>query len=215
MTEPDYSVIEAETKRHMIDAYWDDVAERVEYLNELVKRGRFTEALTLCSTYLDGVASVLAPAGSKNGPAFCAALVAHEDSPYFSLIHPLQAIRETGRLGGDWPAISSKLATVFPGRQYDLHTEADFMAAVKGSLSASECALLAPELWRASLAGIAYYWIRNPAVHELGGASTIGFSTSYYLGKPVASMSLPEFMPVLRKMIAAARANSHAKGAWP
>lgn len=151
MVNPNYDAIATETKRLLIEAYWDDVAERVEYLDELVRRGRFTEALTLCATYVDGLAGVLGAPGTKNGPAFCAALRAHEPSPYFALIHPLQAIRETGSMGGTWPVISSRLSSVFPGPDYQLLSEEDFTAAVRGSLTPVELAELVPELWRASL----------------------------------------------------------------
>lgn len=215
MTEADYGGIEAETRKQLIDAYWDRVLERIAFLDRLVDQGRYPEALTLCLVYLDGVAHSLAGPSEQNGVAFTAALIAHETVPFFALIHPLQAIRETGKMKGFWPDISHRISTVYPGPVYPLLNEADFLGSVSGMLSVGELKALGRQLWKGTLAGVVYTWMRNPAVHELGGANTIGFSATTLGGKPVSTLSLQDLKPVLKSMLEAARAKSHATGQWP
>lgn len=210
-----YEAISETTKAVYIDAYWDAVDARIDFLNQLYESGRQSEAMTLCAIYLDGVAGALAPPGTKVGIAFCRALSQHEPAPYFSLIHPLQLIFELRRVGKSWTQILQKLEKAFPGPSYMLMTESAFQQSTLALLTPTEYATLKPEVYRGSLASVAYNWIRNPAVHKLGGSNRIEFSSTTYNGAAVSSMGFAELMPTLRAMASAARANSHVKGVWP
>ena len=62
----DASLPESE-RRALIDAYWDEVEDRVRFLDALVEGGRYHEALTLCSSYLDALVQNLAAASYITG----------------------------------------------------------------------------------------------------------------------------------------------------
>jgi hypothetical protein len=207
--------IEEDTKRYNIRAFWDEFDIRIAFLDELVRMGRFHEAFTLCVTYLDGVSAYLAGDGVKNGLAFCQALADHEDRPYYSLVHPLQFIRAAEKLNGPWPGIAKKLDQHFDGPIYTLLTGPHFVSTVTPLMTAVELGEIRSNLWRGTLGAVVDYWIRNPYVHRLGGVSTISFGQSTWNGQPCSSISLPELVPVLRRMTSAARIKSDSEMTLP
>jgi hypothetical protein len=207
-----YAAVEASTISILSDAYWEQFEERVAFLDTLVAQGRDHEALTLCIVYLDGLAHTLAEPDSKNGVSFCTALAMDEPEPYFALIHPLQLIRATKKMASKWQLISAKLASSFPAPSYELFGQTTFLATIRHVLDPTELAEIETELWRGTVAAIAYGWVRNPTVHELGGSAFIEFSQTTYDGKRVPSLTYATLADRLKPLAAAARAQAKDAG---
>jgi hypothetical protein len=221
VTTPDvYEAIKQASLERIINDWWDKFEGNIDFLADLVKMGREHEAIILCAAYLDGVGGALAPSGAKNGPSFCDALSKHEKSPYLSLVHPLQMIRAAGKSaalkpGGVWQNIESKLQARFPGPTFELLPQADFITQVTPILTSQELGDVRANLWKGTIAGVVYEWIRNPAIHELGSTPTLSFGQTGYHGFPVPSINLDFLVPVLRRMTKTARAKSIATRSLP
>ena len=63
------------------------------------------------------------------------------------------------------------------------YTEDEALALVDKLLDKKEMAKLRRNLWRGTLAALAYEWFRNPAVHELGGIKSFTFEEITFKGE--------------------------------
>lgn len=209
LTDADAPHAEAE-RRALIDAYWDEVEDRVRFLDLLVESGRYHEALTLCASYLDALVQNLAAASYITGAAD-AAPVTPADDPFLALVHPLQVMRLAAQMGEHGPTMAERLAIEFPGPQYPLLSRDEFTPLVRALLPAAEAGQVEGVMWKGTLAYIAYDFIKTQAQLRLAAGPRRGTED----GRVVQMLSVPELVSVLRSMIAEARARSHATGSWP
>ena len=196
-----------------ISAYFDELEHKIEALTNLTNEGYRDEALTLCLVYIDGLAQRLCWPSERNGVNFVKALTEHTNDVEMGLIHPLQLIRVLDSLKAKWKPVSTAVRTTFPGPAYDLLLPGHLITAVAGVLSSVQRADLTREMWRGTIAAVAYYRMRNPAVHALG-ASTHSFSNTRYAGNPAQQLDLARLQRAARDLVAEARLRSETSGEW-
>jgi hypothetical protein len=205
---------DAAAKLHMMAAFFVEAEGRVDFLEHLVKDEHYQEALTLCLTYIDSFANLLFWPRTKVGLNFVEALSTYEPSVYFARIHPLQLIRSTARMRGEWKARSERLALVFPGPPWILRTAPDFLSILHGTLLPDDVTHLTRELWRGTVGHIAYQLLRNPSIHAFGSASSVAFSDTYHDDQWAGLFGIDRLLPALRAMLAEARRRSMASCQW-
>jgi hypothetical protein len=161
------------TKHTFIDAFFKYHRRRAERLIEVWEQGHQDDALTLCCCYLDGLASMAYPTSDRSLFNFVTLLREHGQQIELSLCSPLALVRWMRKQSGWREKAAGKLETAFGPGITKLVTEADLAVSVQAHLSRQDAQRMLPELWRASVAYIAYERLRNPFVHQLGGPGAV------------------------------------------
>jgi hypothetical protein len=200
-------------KMFFISEYFNQEEKNLSFLPILFQDGHPDEAMTLCLVYIDRYAQKLLWPGDKSSKNFVDALVTLGGDPILALVHPLQAIRRFKKMKSPWwQQIAAGLETVFPGPNYELQAQPDFLANLAPHFSRNELHKVKGELWRTTIAAVAYYWLRNPSVHGLGPGQNTSFSGSTYEGKPVPNLDLKRLHDAAAKLLAELRRRSEKTG---
>jgi hypothetical protein len=179
-----------------------------------VARGRDTEALTLCLTYIDSFAQLLQWPCQGVGQNFVETLWRHDSQPFLSLVHPLQMIRAIDAMAAPWRSRAATLRILFPGPRYELVSRPDFLDSIAVNFTSADLTDVRRELWRGTIAAVAYYWMRNPSVHGFGSSSSLSFGDTKCRGIDAPQLNLQVLESPLRSMIEEARARSFAACEW-
>jgi len=143
-------------KRSVITSFFDDAEARVAFLDELADTGHEPEAMTLCLVYIDRFAQSLCWPSASTGRNFVDALIQFGGEPLMALAHPLQAARAFGAMKTPWKALAERIAGAFPGPSHEVVPIPTFEQALAEHVTTAELAQLKPELWRATIANVAY-----------------------------------------------------------
>lgn len=81
-------------------------------------------------------------------------------------------------------------------------------------LKAHELAWIKSELWRGTLAAIAYSRLRIPSVHGFRSVDAVSFEGTTFRGEPVPDIDFEMLHARLRRIAAAARELSLSSGKW-
>lgn len=200
---------------HHIEAYWDDVQERVLFLMQLMEAGRHREALTLCATYLEAVAHALVSMRADRDDSFEDEVEERSSDPYLILVHPLQLVRVAATIEGLAPQSVRTLSEIFPGPELTLLHREEAITVIRASLDDHEAALVERVLWKCSIAYVLYDFLRSQSFKRREGARSIGLGATPHEGPPVQGLSVPELVGLLQGMVAEARARSHTTGMLP
>lgn len=205
---------DATAQNAAITEFFSIANDRVDFIEELINRGRYPEALILCVSYLDAFAQWLYWPRQGVGENFATALADYELEPFLALVHPLQFSRSLAKLKEPWKSRATVVETVFAGPDYDLMTRIDFMSAVSKLFDADELRQLESELWRGTVGAIAYELLRNPSVHTFAGNWSVGFESTYWNGAWAGLFGIDRLLPPLRAMVEEARVRSLSSGQW-
>jgi hypothetical protein len=188
-------------------SYFSIEGERLEFLPRLFEDGHSDEAMTLCLVYIDRYAQLLLWSCDKSnrrlsGKKFVNALVTFGGDPILALIHPVWVIRQFKKKS-ELQQIACRLKKIiFPGPNYELLIEPDFLAKLATSgLSSTELDQVKPELWRGTIAAVAYYLLRNPSTHKLGAVLNTSFAGSTYGGEPVPDLNFKRLHNAAAKLL--------------
>lgn len=204
----------AACKSQFIAAFFDSAEERAAYLDTLHTGGRPAEALTLCLAYIDSFSQWLFWPRYQTGRNFVEALVQHGGDPGFALVHPMALIRAFEIMKDRWKGFAARLRALFPGPTYSLRAQSDFLKEVAVDFTPAECKELEAELWRGTIANVAYTHLRNPSIHAFRGAAEISFDGTTHEGRPVSPISFSRLHRALLRLVAEARTRSTANNQW-
>ncbi len=189
-----------EAKLEFINAFHEEADEKIDFLVWLNNEKHQQEALTLCLIYIDSFSQWLCWPSSGSGKNFVKAIVGFGGNPLMGLVHPLSAIRSLKMLSPEiWGPISNQIQNVFPGTAYELISEDDFLEQLKLTLTSEQFKTLKSECWRATLAAIAYYSLRNPSVHSFG-ALELSFSSTTYRGENIEGMGFTVLHKIVKNL---------------
>ncbi len=205
----------AAVQAEIIDAYWDDVDERVAYLTALLGAGRHNEALTLCATYLEAVAHALVSTNAVASDQFADELEEHASDSYLTLVHPLQLVRMSAQINGLSPSALHGLAATFPGPEHTLLHREQALDIVHATLAYTDASLVERSIWKGTIAYVVYDFIRTQSFRRREGVRTIGLGTAFREGASMQGLAVPELVSLLQSMVAEARARSHSTGHLP
>jgi hypothetical protein len=199
----------------LIDAYWDEVQDRVNYLPSLMEAGRYSEVMTLCATYLEGVAHALVSTAAREETALASEAEAHASDPFLSLVHPQQLVRVATQLMGISAATAKGFAMIFDAQEPRLLFEDQAVDIVRATLPPSEATMVERVMWKCTVAYIIYDFMRCQAYERKGGVSKIGLGAAFYEGESVQGLSVQELVGLLHGMVTEARTRGRARGWLP
>ena len=201
-------------KRDFINSFHDNADKRIAFLPRLLADGHRAETMTLCLSYIDSFSQWLQWPSDKSGKNFVDAVVSFGGNSFMGLVHPLQAIRAFKRLNPFWIGIATQIEGIFPGPEYELQSQDDFLAELASHLSKENLTQVVAEYWRTTIAAIAYYQLRNPSIHSFGAGSDISFSSTTYQGSSVPALDFKRLHSVATNLHSELRRRSEKTGQW-
>lgn len=202
-----------EAKMYFIKAYLDELDAKIERLGAMADAGYKDEALTLCLVYVDGLAQRLSWPSDKSGENFVNCLSSYASDTELGLVHPLRLVRALDAMKSKWQPIKAAVQSAFPGPGYDLLRPSEVSEALAHSLTPFQRRDLEREMWRGTIAAVAYFSMRVPAVHALG-ASDHSFSSTTNAGQPALSINLPRLQKAAHDLAKEMRRRSEANSEW-
>jgi len=167
----------------MIEAGFNDLQRRAEFLLRLREAGFEEEALLLCCCYIEAMGNLYFQGGGKQSN-FYRILKSFGGEEVLIYIHPKQLWIDFIS-DKNFRQIGKKSGVTLRKAENRLYTEEETITLVANLLNKEEMTKLKKNLWRGTLAALAYEWFRKPAVHELGGAKSFSFEKTIFKGKPV------------------------------
>ena len=206
---------ETQAKLQFLEAFHNDLDNKVQFLREMYDEGHQDEAVAICCVYIDGIGKYLYWPEERSSFNFVRALREHGNQPHFDRVHAVVLIRWLSRAKGRRRrALGRKLDELFPSDRDRLYEENDFVQRVEQSLTSSELALLRQELWRGTLAWVAYNRMRKPFVHELRGYGAVVFDSTTLDGLAVPPIEFGSLHTALSAIAQHARQLSLSTGKW-
>lgn len=202
-----------EAKRQSIRAYFEEIENRVRFLDELYATDHRQEALLLCCCYIDGLASGLYGPRGGSQERFVRVIREHGGNELLNQVHPVKLriwLKSTAptRLQD----LREPLADLLSGRE--LVPEDEFCTHLATRITASQLAQLRPQLWRGTLASLAYEQLRSTLVHQLSAPDAIDFSLTTFRGERAPSVDFKQLRPVLGRVLETIKARSIEMGKW-
>ena len=201
-------------KRIFIEAFLDNLDQKIRFLDELVEQGHGDEARLLCTTYLDGLANWLYLGRFGSAQNFSRLLADHGGEIVLALVVPESLIEELpwgSAPKGARVAIKAACRSLPPNEAL---TSAELMDALRATLSPEHAAWLEREVWRGSVANAVYARIRSRGVHWLGAAQALVFSKTSFQGRPLPCADFEMLMQALRRVFASAKELSLRTNKW-
>ena len=153
---------------------FDRAERRCCFLKELYDSDHKKEALLLCLCYIDGLACYGWPEIRGSKRRFVHVLARHGGDATLADISPSWLLRALRQLKS-YKALAGEIEPVLGGVEGRLHQPNEILNLLRPDITADEVKRLSKELWRGSLAAIAYEELRCALVHELFAVDGIRF----------------------------------------
>lgn len=203
--------MQASAKQQLIQSFFAAFEQRIKRLPELCKSFP-DEAFTLCLVYIDRLASGHFDGGpGQNRSNFSRALKQLSGNALFGMIHPFQVKELTQPYG----ASATSFIKSVTGRQPNALFGGDELVTEirKSSLLDVEKDKLIENLWRASIANIAYDYIRVAEVHGPGSGG-LSFDEIWYQGHTGIALDFETFYRALGQIFERIKEVSVTTGHW-
>lgn len=182
----------------MIKSFFNKFSERIERLQQLKSIGFEEEAFTLCLVYIDRLASGhFGGAAGRNAENFCRALSQLSGNPLFGMIHPRQLREQVEKHFQTATGIIDLVTHQKPAALLQEKEVADEVR--KSSLPPEQKEELVKNLWRASMAKIAYDYLRVPEIHGPGSGG-LSFAETIYNGQTGIRLDFDKLHDALKEI---------------
>lgn len=205
----------AQAKQRFMKSFFEAYRKRCDVLPQLRANGYPNEAMLVCCCYIEGLGNWFY-GDERYHRNFVRVLREHggEDVLWHIHVKPLgESLADTKR-GKAVRALAEKIQPLLAGYQGHLLTEAEVEAAVAGALSSEELERLRKNLWRGTVASVAYAELRSEAVHSLGTPGGIRFGEATFRGAPVPRIDFELLYRALERILGAALEVSLTTGKW-
>jgi len=180
-----------QNRLRLIKASIEEVKQRIAFLVKLTRSGHKKEALLLCCCYIEGFGNHLYWSDEQSAKNFVRILKECGGEEVLWHIHAKQLwIGLDEARSKQVHKIGEKLRPLLEKAEERLYTEEEIVTLAKAALPADDLNKLKLNLWRGTLAALAYKWIRSRLVHELS-ASPIEFRGITFRGNPVPPLDFP------------------------
>jgi hypothetical protein len=207
-----------QAKIEMITFFFDDLDVKINFLQELSNNKHHSEAITLCSCYIDALSSAFYPDEERSSFRFVRAIKEHSGEEIFTYIHPkmfdCELLKLKTKRNSKWEEIYSRVSSSLQQAQGRLYTEQEINDLIFPLLTDTELKNINSELWRGSFAAIVYFKIRIPSVHGFGGSDILTFNKTTINGLPAPPIEFAHLYACLKCLSSKARNNSLNTGKW-
>lgn len=206
--------VDLEEKRGFITAFFDHLDRRIDLAVKLHREGHDDDAMLLCCCHIDGLANHLYWDLDGSNQNFVRAVREHGGHHFLGMVHLKQLRQAFAKKAGKRFDQGAALFDALP-RDLDrsLRSESEILALVEAEDRFLQW--LEGELWRGTLAAVAYAGLRVPSVHALGASGAISFSETTIDGvTPVPAIDFDLLHDILMRVAAHARVSSEDTNRW-
>ena len=204
-----------EAKLGFIEAYFDDLRGRIDFLSELRDAGHQKEAMLLCCCYIDGLANRLYWPDTATHKNFVRAIAEFGVLEFLCRIHPKQLYDSIARLQGRCAEEAAPILNALVAESGTAVLRRDDVEGFIASRADPDIqGWISSNLWRGTLASIAYLGLRIPSVHSLGSAGGISFSSATLDGGPAPDITFETLRETLGPLYDEARERSRSTNKW-
>lgn len=199
---------------YFIDAYFKDLENKVAFLDDLFLQKRSDEALILCCCYIEGLAGNYYWPEERSFFNFVRIFEELSEDDIFRYIHlkQLKVGFESAR-NKKLNKILKSIETIQPDLNQKLFSKAETQEAIEPHLPKDEVTIFRENLWRGTIAALAYQQLRNLAVHNLG-AIDISFNTTKFKGTIMPNLDFKLLQPALKIILGKLKKVSLDSGYW-
>jgi hypothetical protein len=204
-------------KMGFIDAFFDDFDNKVSYLTDPYNAGRRDEARTLCSCYIDGLASALCWPDERTNYSYVKILKEHGGNEIFAYVHPKmldEALNKLSKRGERWKIIHRSVSGELGTADRRLYEEHEILELFAPLLDVSAMEAVSKELWRGTFAAIIYDRFRVAAVHGFGPPDGTTFDDTTFQGTPVPPIDFFMVHDCLKRIVGVAGELSKKSIKW-
>ncbi|MBM4338774.1 MAG: hypothetical protein FJ110_04445 [Deltaproteobacteria bacterium] len=201
-------------KAHFINSFHSNADERLAFLPRLFSDRYLEEAMALCLSYIDSFSQWLQWPSDKSGQNFVKAVVSFGGDSSMGLVHPLQAVRAFNQMKSFWKGIATLIECIFTGPNYELLEHSEFLSQLAPRMSKADLSNVEQELWRTTMAAIAYFRLRNPSIHSFGAGPDISFSNTTHQGDSVPVLDFNRLFNIALNLHSELRRRSDTTGQW-
>ena len=207
---------EGNAKESFLDASLKDLDNKIKFLCELEDSGHPDEALLLCCCYIEGLAfSIYWPDHSQQySLAFFKVLKEHGDEEILCHVHPKmlqQALQGMGKRG---KRVLARIEPELQNARGELLTEDQTLSLVSSRVPRDDLEWLGRNLWKGTLAVIAYRRMRSQLVHRLHGPGAISFDGTTFKGKPIPPIDFSMLYRCLLRILEVVKERTIQTGKW-
>jgi hypothetical protein len=201
-------------KKGFIEAFFEDLAKKIAFTDDLYSSGHEDEARLLCCTYIEAIGNGLEDPSTGAAECFVRVLEQHGGESVLALIHP-KALKESlpykSVAPADKLALDSAIAGLPPNEAL---TKPELRSLLAPKISGAALSFLERESWRATVAMIAYGHIRSLGVHWFGSPSALTFSSTTHHGTQLPDVDFALLRRALDRIFAHAKQLSLATNKW-
>lgn len=204
-----------------IKSWFDDLDNKIIFLDELYNNRHRNEAFVLCCCYIDWLAAALYWPEEQNNFNFVRILKEYGEHEIFSYIHTKmleEALHKKttnrNKLVRKWVAIYNKIISKLQQARGRLYDEREIICLLSPLVNNSEIEDIKKELWRGTYAAIVYAEVRIPSVHGLGPLDGLTFNNTTYKNRPVPPIDFNMMHTSLKVIARMAKEISHTTGKW-
>ena len=202
-----------EAKLQFIQGSFDDLRRRSDLLVELIRTNHEDEAYLLCVCYIEGLGNNLYWPEERSKWNFVRALKEYGGEEVLWHVHPKQLrLALADAMSKRLRSIGEKLNEGLAKAEGRLYSEDEIFTLIAPALSEDEAETLRQNLWRGSLAALAYERIRSQLVHNLGTGGSISFDRTSFRGQAVPGLDFQMLYRALGEILQAARQLSVTSG---
>ena len=199
-------------KAFFIEAYFDDLEQRIAFLKDLNEGGHRDEALMLCCCYIEALGSRQYHESQRKAKNYSRILEEHGGNDIFALVHP----KQLSRVLADqklFKANLSKLESLIDGFGMELVLQEVVVDTLAPVITDDQASWLEDNLFKGTIAAISYELVRSELVHDISAAS-ITFSETTIKGNPVPDLNFELLYPALWTIFHRLKTQSLETNAW-
>lgn len=203
---------ESEAKAFLIEAYYNDIEQRISFLKELHDGGHNNEALMLCCCYIEALGSQRYHDSERKAQNFCTILEEDSGNLIFGLIHPVLALKVLGSKKLFQENFSS-IETALSSLGNTLCNKEKFYELIEPLTTARQHEWFTENIFKLTIAAISYDQVRSELVHDIS-TSTVNFNGTTFNGVQVPSLNFDILYRALQNIFSNAKYQSVNVNQW-
>lgn len=200
-------------KKDFIEAFFEELEKKAALTDRLFAEGHKDEARLLCCCYIEALGTGLDPSDGSGARNFASILVDHGAEPVLGLIHP-KALRNSLPYKSTAPVNKALLETAFQSLPRDQALTSRQLLHHVQHLPSETVDFLKQELWRATIANVAYSQIRSLGAHWFGSPGSVSFSATTFQGKQIPEVDFTMLRRALDRVITFTKDLSLSSNKW-
>jgi hypothetical protein len=181
-----------------IQAYFDELEQRIAFLKELNEGGHKSEALMLCCCYIEALGTRKYHEPEKKSKNYSQVLQEYGGNDLFEFVHPEQLKRVLANQKLFKPNFFN-IEPIINSFGNELLSKEVVVKRLLRAITREQLAWLRDNMFKATIAAVSYEWVRGNLVHHIG-TGDVTFDETMIKGNAVPDLNFELLYPALRNI---------------